>query len=165
MLACLLLALLFGIAVAIAVPVSRQRNAARDAAAAPAAAAAKSARGAPLTFRVDVAVPPDEEDDAAGPLCGSLFSRAQDSSQSVEVSRSCASAEGVVGLYLVALLCFKRTRLCVHDASDQSWRSCWCMQERRQCAFTCSVKVTKFTVASAADCSTPSQLPKFQRSW
>lgn len=83
MLACLLLALLFGIAVAIAVPVSRQ-NTAKNAAAAP-AAVAKGAKGPPLTFKVDVAVPPDEEDDAAGPLCGSLFRGSQDSSQSVEV--------------------------------------------------------------------------------
>lgn len=65
MLACLLLALLFGIAVAIAVPVSRQNAALRAAAAAP-------ARGPPLTFKVDVAVPQDNDPDEP-PVCSSLL--------------------------------------------------------------------------------------------
>lgn len=86
LLALLLLALLFGIAVAIAVPVSRQ-NAARAAA----HSSAKGPRGPPLTFKIDVAVPPDDNPQA-GPVCGTLFGKAQDSSKRVEVSRQGCSA-------------------------------------------------------------------------
>jgi hypothetical protein len=83
------LALLFGIIVAIAVPVSRQ-NAANRAAA---AAAAKGARGPPLTFKINVAVPPDGNP-SSEPVCGSLFGKAQDSSRRVEVSgRVCMKSD------------------------------------------------------------------------
>lgn len=88
LLALLLLALLFGIAVAIAVPVSRQ-NAARAAA----HSTAKGPRGPPLTFKIDVAVPPDD-DPQAGPVCGTLFGKAQDSSKRVEVRQHGSGAGG-----------------------------------------------------------------------
>lgn len=83
--ACLLLALLCGVAVAIAVPVSRQNAAKRATQAQQPVSGVKGPKGPPLTFKVDVAVPPDD-DPLAGPVCGSLFSGGQDSSTSVEVS-------------------------------------------------------------------------------
>lgn len=82
LLACLLLALLFGVAVAIAVPVSRQNAANR--AKALQSPASKGPKGPPLTFKVDVAVPPDD-DPTAPPVCGSMFGGSPDGNKKVEV--------------------------------------------------------------------------------
>lgn len=77
-----LLALLIVVAVAIAVPVSKQNAAKRSAAAQ--ASGIKGPRGAPLTFKVDVQVPPESRP-GAGPVCGSLFGGSGD--RTAEVSR------------------------------------------------------------------------------
>lgn len=79
LLACILLALLIGIAVAIAVPVSKQNRAK-----AMQSAAASGAKGQPLTFKVDVSVPPDD-DPLAGPVCGTMFG-GQGGNRKVQVS-------------------------------------------------------------------------------
>jgi hypothetical protein len=81
-----LLALLIVVAVAIAVPVSKQNAAKRRTAAQ--ATGLKGPRGAPLTFKVDVQVPPDPSP-GSGPVCGTLFGGSGD--KMVEVS-ACTAA-------------------------------------------------------------------------
>lgn len=93
-----LFALLIVVAVAIAVPVSKQ-NAAKKTAAAQ-ATGLKGPRGPPLTFKVDVQVPPNPNP-GAGPVCGSLFGGNEGKMVEVRACASAAQREGCKHGYLL----------------------------------------------------------------